>query len=58
MNCQVSIPLSREFCRVKYEDFDTVAAMIVENGVGSLISKTDIESAFNILPISPKITDF
>ena len=46
--------IPREFCKVVYEDFDTVAALIVENGVGSLISKTDIESAFNILPISPE----
>ena len=46
--------IPRELCKVVYEDFDTVAALIVDNGVGSLISKADIESAFHILPISPE----
>ena len=46
--------IPKEYCTVKYEDFDTVAKIIVKNGKGCLISKADIESAFNILPISPE----
>ena len=46
--------IPREFCWVDYEDFDFVVSLIVDNGVGALISKTDIESAFNILPMSPE----
>ena len=45
--------IPREFCTVKYEDFDYICDMVVENGRGCLIANTDIESAFSILPISP-----
>ena len=48
--------IPREYCFVKYEDFDHVTNMIVQIGKGALIAKTDIESAFNILPINP--TDY
>lgn len=36
---------------VSYEDFDHVAHLIRQSGVGALISKVDIQNAFRIMPI-------
>lgn len=38
---------------VSYKDFDHVASLIVSQGVGCLIAKVDIKSAFRVLPIHP-----
>ncbi len=47
-----SIP--HEFCRVSYQDFDHAVNIITRLGKNCLIAKADIESAFRIIPISPK----
>ena len=49
----VNAHIPREYCAVKYEDFDVVADLIVKNGPGCYIGKIDIESAFRIIPIHP-----
>jgi hypothetical protein len=38
---------------VSYETFDDVVQMVQQAGSGSLLAKTDIESAFRIIPIHP-----
>ena len=45
--------IPRNFCNVKYEDFDYVVDILLKLGRCSVVAKTDIESAFNILPIDP-----
>lgn len=40
-------------CSVKYSSIDEAADMITKLGEGSLLAKSDIKSAFRLLPISP-----
>ena len=42
-----------EHCRVTYSRIDDAAGLILRSGVGSCRAKTDIKSAFRIIPIRP-----
>ena len=42
--------------KVQYASFDEAVAMVRQLGQGALLGKTDIKSAFRLLPVSP--TDF
>ena len=53
LDTSVNAHIPKEYCAVKYEDFDFVADLIVKNGRGCYIGKVDIESAFRIVPIHP-----
>lgn len=45
--------IPREFCSVQYQNIDHAVALIRKFGKGALMSKTDIENAFRLMPISP-----
>lgn len=51
--CSENDLIPNDLTAISYEDFDHVASQIVTQGVGALISKVDIKSAFCILPIHP-----
>ena len=46
--------IPREFCSVSYETLDDYCSIIKQCGVGALMAKADIESAFRLIPIHPK----
>jgi hypothetical protein len=48
--------IPREFCSVSYETLDDYCSIIKQCGVGALMAKADIESAFRLIPIHPKTT--
>lgn len=41
------------FSAVKYSSFDDAAKLVIQLGKGCLMAKTDIESAFRLIPIHP-----
>ena len=43
----------REFCTVQYQNIDNAVALIKRFGKGCLLSKTDLENAFRVIPLSP-----
>ncbi len=45
--------IDREMCTVKYNSFDVAITHAVGAGKGALMAKTDIESAFRLLPVHP-----
>ena len=49
----VNSHIPRELCRVEYELFDVCLDIVLKIGRGCLMAKTDIKTAFRILPISP-----
>ena len=49
----VNFSILRECCSVTYEDFDYFVSMLARVGQGCYIAKTDIESAFRMIPINP-----
>ena len=44
----------REFCTVQYKDFDCVVKLCAVEGKGCAVGKTDVISAFRLLPIRPE----
>ena len=40
-------------CSLSYVSIDTVAAIVVSLGAGSLLAKIDIESAYRLVPVHP-----
>lgn len=46
--------ISREEAAVSYVSFDRAIALVARAGRGALLAKTDIESAFRLLPIHPE----
>lgn len=45
--------IDEKLCSVKYSTIDQAANMVSNLGRGALLSKTDVKSAFRLLPISP-----
>ncbi len=45
--------IPEEHCTVTYTSFDEAVAMVAKTGVGCQMAKTDIKSAFRLLPIYP-----
>ena len=45
--------IDRDFCKVQYTRFDDAITMVVGAGKGALMAKSDIESAFRLLPVNP-----
>lgn len=41
-------------CKVSYTSFDAALVWVRKYGRGSLLAKTDIESAFRLLPVHPE----
>jgi len=53
-SCQsVNDFIDPDLCYVKYTQFDEAVKLIQELGQGCLLGKTDIKSAFRLLPVSP-----
>ena len=48
--------IEQTFCSVRYTSFDKVTDMIYDLGVGALLAKRDLKSAYRILPI--RVEDF
>ena len=48
--------IDQDLCSVQYTKFDAVIQMVQQLGQGALLAKTDIKSAFRLLPVSK--TDF
>ena len=46
--------IPRDFCRVEYARFDDAVALVRTAGEGALMAKSDIKSAFRLLPIAPE----
>ena len=42
-----------EHCTVSYQNIDHAVALVRQHGVGALMSKTDIENVFRLVPVSP-----
>jgi hypothetical protein len=40
-----------DFSKVQYQDFDHALKLVAQAGKGSFIAKSDIQSAFHVLPI-------
>lgn len=51
--CSVNDGIDPAFCRVVYASFDTALKWVRRCGPGALMAKTDIESAFRLLPLHP-----
>ncbi|XP_075131988.1 integrase/recombinase xerD homolog [Leptodactylus fuscus] len=47
-----------ELCSVVYTSFDVAVAWVRRFGEGALLAKTDIESAFRLLPVHPEMGPF
>ena len=45
--------IDRSMCYVHYTNFDDAVKLVVGAGKGALMAKTDIESAFRLLPVHP-----
>ena len=45
--------IPEEICSVKYLSFDNAVDLVVKHGKGAWLAKTDIKSAFRLLPIYP-----
>ena len=45
--------IPREFCTVQYQNIDNAVALIKQFGKGCLLSKTNLENAYRIIPLSP-----
>ncbi|XP_072037394.1 uncharacterized protein [Amphiura filiformis] len=45
--------IPQELCKVEYTSFDEAVALVAGEGEGALMAKSDIKSAFRLLPISP-----
>ena len=45
--------IEEKHCKVTYSNIDQAADLIFKLGKGALLSKTDIKSAFRLLPITP-----
>ena len=43
-----------EQCRVQYASFDVAVELVVQSGRGAYMAKSDIKSAFRLLPVSPR----
>lgn len=52
-NNSVNILIPPEFSHVKYDSIDTITNLVNHFGQGALMTKTDIEEAFRIIPIHP-----
>lgn len=52
-NKSINDGIPREFCSVQYQNIDNAVALIKRFGKGCLLSKTDLENAFRIIPLSP-----
>ena len=51
----VNSGIPRQFCTVAYEDYyDFLVSLVADAGSGCFLAKADIESAFRIIPISPR----
>ena len=46
--------ISKDLCSAKYLYFDQAAKLIMEAGVGALLSKIDIKDAYRIVPVHPE----
>ena len=49
--------ISDEACYVKYASFDEAVQCITRSGRSTLMAKTDVKSAFRLLPVNPKDFD-
>ena len=45
--------IDKEQCKVKYASFDVAVQLVVQSGKGAWRAKSDIKSAFRLLPVSP-----
>lgn len=45
--------IPKELCTVQYQNIDHAVDLVKKCGKGSLLSKTDIENAFRLVPIFP-----
>ncbi len=45
--------IDRGMCAVQYTSFDEAVEKVISAGKGALMAKTDIESAFRLLPVHP-----
>ena len=48
--------ISKDKCRVHYASFDSAVQLVMQAGNSSWLAKSDIKSAFRLLPVSP--TDY
>ncbi len=46
--------IDRGMCKVNYTSFDVAVRLVVSAGKGALMAKSDIESAFRLLPVHPQ----
>ncbi|XP_061170464.1 uncharacterized protein LOC133179795 isoform X1 [Saccostrea echinata] len=45
--------ISEEHSKIKYDTIDTIISLVLKFGKGSLMTKSDIEDAFRIIPLHP-----
>ena len=45
--------IDKEQCKVKYASFDVAVQLVVQSGKCAWLAKSDIKSAFHLLPVSP-----
>lgn len=46
--------IDREYCKVQYAHFDVAVNLVARLGPKALMAKTDIQSAFRLLPVHPE----
>lgn len=49
----INAHIPRDLCTVQYQTIDTAIAAIKNIGVGALLAKTDLESAYKQVPVHP-----
>ena len=49
----INSTVSKEYATIHYQPFDDLISVIKLLGSGTLVAKTDIESAFRLMPIHP-----
>lgn len=57
VNMSINDFINQRYCSVSYSSIDQAANMIFRLGPGALLSKSDVKSAFRLLPISPSDFD-
>ena len=53
MRASVNDGIDPVLCSLSYESVDKIASLVLQLGVGSLMAKVDIESAYRLIPVHP-----
>ena len=56
-NASVNDYIDPKFCHVKYTQFDEAIKLVQDLGQGCLLGKSDIKSAFRLIPVAPEDFD-